>query len=189
MTRTIHPWLLGLVAATLAACHSPQAAPDARDNPHVTAAIEEEAPSLADAARATYWGGQARQITLDNGGFEGPEGQRVELLRQHYATGDLEGDGAVDAVVALSVTNAGDETGHYLAVLRHLGMDTISLGTAFLGHPVEVERVHVEGRRVIVDLKRRSATDPECCPSEPARVVFVLGRGELVKVDDTSTTR
>lgn len=164
------------------ACQGQHASPDARDHPHIAGALEETPPTIDDAARATYWGGLARQVTLTGGAFDGPTGQHVELVRQHYVSGDLEGDGAVDAVVVLSVTNAGEETGQYLAVLRHLGTDTISLGTALLGHPVEVERVHIEGRRIVVDLLRRPAADP--ASSEHARMAYELGRGELVKVAD-----
>jgi hypothetical protein len=174
--------LLVLAFATLTAtgCDGMHASPDGRDLPHVAAAIEETPPTIADAAIATYWGGQARQVTLTTGAFTGPGGERVELLRQHYAVGDLEGDGAGDAVVALSVTNAGAENGQYIAVLRHLGLDTISLGTALLGSDVEVLGLHVDGRRIVVDLVRPSATGP----AEPARATYELRRGGLVAVPD-----
>jgi hypothetical protein len=159
-------------------CVGHGASPDARDNPHVTAAVEETPPTPDDAARATYWGGQARQITLTNGAFTGPKGERVQLLGQHYVVGDLEGDGAVDAVVALSVTNAGAEDGQYIAVLRHLGTDTISLGTSRLKDAVDVRGLRVDGRRIVVDLTRPSATGA----AEPAQAIYQLGRGELVEV-------
>ena len=68
----------------------------------------------------------------------------MQLLRQFYRTGDLEGDGAVDTVVVLSVTDAGDESGQYIAVLRHLEMETISLGAERLGQ-VEVRDMRIEG--------------------------------------------
>jgi hypothetical protein len=172
--------LLISVCATFAlvACRGQHASPDARDNPHVAAALEETPPSLNDAAVATYWGGQARQITLTDGAFTGPKGERVQLLRQHYVVGDLEGDGAVDAVVALSVTNAGAEDGQYIAVLRHLGTDTISLGTSRLKDAVDVRGLRVDGRRIVVDLTRPSATGA----AEPAQAIYQLGRGELVEV-------
>ena len=167
-----------IAAATLAGCTGQSASPDARDHPHVTVAIEETPPSPADAARATYWGGQARQITLSGGAFTGPKGERVELLRQFHAVGDLEGDGAVDAVVALAVSNAGEESGQYIAVLRHLGMDTISLGTISLGS-AEVRGLRIEGRRVIVDVARPTAPPGA---TEAERLVFRLGAGELVPI-------
>ena len=147
------------------------------------AALEETPPTLNDAAGATYWGGQARQVTLKNGEYRGPQGQQVKLLKQFYRTGDLEGDGAVDTVVVLSVTDAGDESGQYLAVLRHLETETISLGAERLGQ-VEVRDVRVEGKRIIVDLLRH--TTPGAAP-EPTRVAYTLGRGELVKVEAAQT--
>lgn len=179
MTSRLLAALIGAALLTMA-CEGQHAAPDGRDLPHITAALEETPPTLADAAQGTYWGGRARQITLVDGAYTGPEGQRVQLLRQFYATGDLEGDGAVDTVVVLEVSNAGPETGHYVAVLRHLGTDTISLGTASLGHPVRVERLVVEGRRFFVDVVRTTTAGGD----EGSRLGFELGRGDLVQVAD-----
>ena len=175
---------LFVVTATSLGCRGQGASPDGRDLPHVTAAIEEAPPTLSNAASATYWGGQARQITLKDGEYRGPQGQRVQLLRQFYRTGDLEGDGAVDTVVVLSVTDAGEESGHYIAVLRHLEMETISLGAERLGDQLEVRDVRIEGRRIIVDLLRQPA--PGAAPG-PAQVAYELGRGELVKVEPART--
>lgn len=172
-----------VVTATSLACRGQGASPDGRDLPHVQAALEEAPPTLNDAANATYWGGQARQITLKDGEFRGPKGQHVQLLRQFYRTGDLEGDGAVDTVVVLSVTDAGDESGQYIAVLRHLEMDTISLGAERLGQ-VEVRDMRIEGKRIVVDLLRHAA--PDAAP-EPSQVAYELGRGELVKVGAAQT--
>lgn len=179
-TRRLSAPTLALVV--LAACHGQHAAPDARDHPYIEHAVEETPPTLQDAARATYWGGLARQVTLEDGTFMGPDGQRVELVRQFYVTGDLEGDGAVDTAVILSVTNAGPENGHYLAVIRHLGLDTISLGTTLLGDTVEVERLAVDGRRIVVDLTRH----PDGAPAQPARLTYELGRGELLKIGEAT---
>ncbi len=180
--------LVALVVATVTslACRGHGASPDGRDLPHMAAAMEEAPPTMADAAAATYWGGQARQITLTNGEYRGPKGQHVQLLRQFYRTGDLEGDGAVDTVVVLSVTDAGDESGQYVAVLRHIGSDTISLGAQHLGNLVEVRDVRIEGRRIVVDLLRQ--TTPGAAP-EPAQIAYELGRGELVRVADPAPTR
>ena len=175
---------LVVVTVTSLACRGHGASPDGRDLPHVTAAMEEAPPTLNDAASATYWGGQARQITLTNGEYRGPEGQHVQLLRKFYRTGNLEGDGAVDTVVILSVTDAGDGSGLYLAVLRHIETGTISLGTDRLGDQIEVRDVRIEGRRIVVDLLRQSA--PGAAP-EPAQVTYELGRGELVRVDAART--
>ena len=179
MAHTLRLVMLVVFTATSLACRGQGASPDGRDFSHVTAALEEAPPTLNDAAGATYWGGQARQITLKNGEFQGPKGQRVQLLRQFYRTGDLEGDGAVDTVVVLSVTDAGDESGQYIAVLRHLEMETISLGAERLGDKVEVRDVRVEGRRIVVDLLRHPT--PGATP-EQAQVAYELGRGELVRV-------
>jgi hypothetical protein len=166
----------------LCGCKGHYASPDGRDHPYVQAAIEESPPTLQDAATATYWGGQARQITLTEGAYAGPEGQRVELERQHYVVGDLEGDGAVDAVVTLVASNAGAENGHYLAVLRHLDTDTINLGTAFLGNTVDVQAVTIDQRRIIVDLMGGDVGNT----SERRRVIYELRRGALDQVSDTA---
>ena len=108
----------------------------------------------------------------------------MQLLRQFYRTGDLEGDGAVDTVVVLSVTDAGDESGHYIAVLRHLEMDTISLGAERLGDQLEVRDVRIEGKRIVVEIVRQSTAG---AAPEPTQVAYELGRGELVKVQAPQT--
>ena len=110
---------------------------------------------------------------MTNGEYRGPQGQHVQLLREFYRTGDLEGDGAVDTVVVLSVTDAGDESGQYIAVLRHIETETISLGTERLGGQVEVRDVRIEGRRIVVDLIRQSAPG---ATAEPPQVAYELGR-------------
>jgi len=171
---------LGLAAALSTACDGHGASPDGRDVPHLTAAMEETAPTLQDAATATYWRGQSREITLANGQFRGTSGERVELLRQFYRTGDLDADGAEDAVVVLSATDAGAASGFYVAVLRHLGTATITLGAERLASAGEVQGLDLDGRRIVVDITRPGPGGQ----SEPARVTYEVRAGALVKVSE-----
>ena len=62
-------WIPLLTMLALCGCNGHYASPDGRDHPYVQAAIEESPPTLQDAATATYWGGQARQITLIEGAY------------------------------------------------------------------------------------------------------------------------
>jgi hypothetical protein len=178
----LHVWSVVAAVALLTGCHGTAGSPDARETPHISAAMAEMAPTMAAAESATYWGGINRRVTLANGEWRGDGGAHVTLLRDFYGTGDINGDGAMNAVVILSVSNAGPETGQYLAVLRHDGLDTISLGTVRIGHPVTVRALHVDGRRISIDVTRRGPSDPECCPTEQATQRYLFGDQGLAEV-------
>ena len=178
-TTRRHLHLLVGICVASAACQGRTASPDARDNPHVAAILEEAAPTMQDAATATYWGGLGRRITLTDGEWSNGEGPRVHLLRDFYVTADLSGNGATNAVVILEAINAGPESGHYLAVLRHDGMDTISLGTVLLGQAVEIRGLRVDAGRIIVDLTKTGTTPPE-----PVTLTYLFDRGGLVDVSN-----
>jgi len=180
---------LGLVVMTavvVAGCEGQTVAPDGRDHPHVASALSESAPTMRDAAAATYSGDLGRRITLDDGEATDRDGARVRLVPGFYATADLNGDGALNAAVVLDVTNAGETSGKYLAFLRQDHFHTISLGTVRLGNPVTVRAIRADGRRIVVDLTRRGPNDQECCPTSDATVSYVFTTGGIVEAAPTS---
>ena len=132
---------IALAIAVSIACQGKTSAPDGRDNPYVADVLSQHAPTIEDAANATYWGELGLRIKLDHGEWNSDGGARVRLLPEFYATADLNGDGAQNAAVILEVSNAGDRSGHYLAVLRADQLQTISLGTIRIGQRVQVPGV------------------------------------------------
>ena len=183
---------LGLVALAIAvsiACEGKTGAPDGRDYPYVAEVMRQQAPTIEEAASATYWGELGLRIKLDHGEWNSDGGAHVRLLPEFYATADLNGDGAQNAAVILEVSNAGDRSGHYLAVLRADQLETISLGTIRIGHPVQVRALRLDGRRMIVDYLRRGAADAEGAMTEPATATFVLGDAGLAEVSTAASAR
>lgn len=182
---------LGLAVVAIGAsvaCQGKTGSPDGRDYPHVAAVLSGDAPTMQDAGEATYWGGIGRRVKLTHGEWSNAAGARIRLLPEFYVTADINGDGALNAVVILEVTNAGAESGHYLAVLRKDQLETISLGTVRLGNPVKIRGLRLDGRRMIVDLTRRGAADPEGVLTEQVTENYVFENGGLVSVTDGGPT-
>jgi hypothetical protein len=177
--RKLRLVIVTMAAAVVAACEGVAGSPDARDHAHVADMLADSAPTMRDAAAATYFGALGRRITLDDGEALDRDGARVRLVPGFYATADVNGDGAQNAAVVLDVTDAGDASGKYVAFLRQDHFHTISLGTFRLGNPVTVRAIRTDGNRVVVDLTRRRATDAECCPTEEATVSLVFADGVI----------
>lgn len=166
---------LGIVLAAAlmtAACDGKAASPDGRDVPHAAAVLAAAAPTIEDAAGATYFGEMDRRFTLRNGEWRSPEGEQLTLMREFYATADINGDGAMNAAVILKATNAGPRNGAYLAALRRDHLTAISIGAVKLGEPVTIKALRSDGREIVVDLLRRGPSDQECCPTEPATLRY-----------------
>jgi heat shock protein HslJ len=135
------------------------------------------APTWDELRDATFHGiGETEQpLALKGGRWEGPplvEGgaarPAVELLESMYLSGDLNGDGADEAVVLLAESSGGTGVNSYLAVVGRRGNRLENLGTALLGDRVQLRGATLEGRRIRVDLVQGGPTDAACCPGELA---------------------
>ena len=176
---------LGLLALALGvsiACEGKTGAPDGRDYPYVADVLSQQAPTIEDAASATYWGALGLRIQLDHGEWNSDGGARVRLLPEFYAAADLNGDGAQNAAVILEVSNAGDKSGHYLAVLRADQLATISLGSVRIADAAQIRGLHLDGRHMIVDFTRQGS-------GEPAVATYVFENGGFVDVSTTASAR
>jgi heat shock protein HslJ len=176
-----------VVALTVAAsCRGMHTPPDARDASHAAAAMETHGPTAEEAANATYEGLGAGTVTLVNGVWEGEPAApgatsrpRVQIVPGFHLVGDLESDGAEDAVVLLSTSTGGSGTFDYLAVLRRRGESPMNIGTADLGDRVQVLDARIANGQLVVDVIRPGPNDARCCPTEKARLTFVQGDGGL----------
>ena len=93
--------------------------------------------------------------------------------------GDLNGDGAIDAVVVL-VSDLGG-SGSYVtlaAVLNDRGLADHA-ANADLGDRTRVKSIRVEKSLVTVDVLRAGPDDPLCCPTEQATLRFMFEDGRL----------
>ena len=175
---TFAPVLTVLVAvAVFVGCEKrdasvPESRPVAADS--VPRAID-PAPMPNELENATYRGFQIvkESVTLAGGRWEGePETAgsaarpQIVLARDFRLVGDLDADGADEAVVLLSESGGG--TGHwdYVAVVDRQAGELRNIATALLGDRVQVRDARIEDGRILVDLVQAGSQDAMCCPGE-----------------------
>jgi hypothetical protein len=154
-------WILpGLLAMLLAACG------DREEEP-------QQAPlALRDLQNAEYpsqWP-QSGRAKLVNGRFREPAapGAATDILvrtTDHYAFGDLNGDGAGDAVVVLESDPGGSGVFFDLVALINRNGQAVPLPPVPLGDRVQVTDVAIRNGNIVVDLVKHGPDDPQCCPS------------------------
>jgi hypothetical protein len=112
---------------------------------------------------------------------ESPDTYRTEL-HEPLARGDLNGDGAEDAVVFLSTQNGG--TGHFveLAAVVNRGGFPDNVSIVYLGDRVGIEGVRVEDGVIVLDIRVQGPNDPLCCASQLETWRFHLVNGQLVRL-------
>ena len=94
-------------------------------------------------------------------------GSTLRLWLENIARGDLDGDGAEEAVVVLVWNGGGSGTFLSLAVVENWNGAPMHRGTVRLPERSEVQSLEVDGRRIVAHLlepprpRPRSMTDPE----------------------------
>jgi heat shock protein HslJ len=153
-------------------------------------------PSWDEAANATYTGIEEDPVALSGGVHEGepfvPGGAsrpRLALVPGFWLSGDLEGDGAPEAIVLLDASSGGSGTNVYVAALSRDGSRVVERGTAHVGDRVQVRGARVDGDRVVLDVVQAGPTDALCCPGEKATRAFGLEGEALVEVESRTTGR
>jgi len=141
---------------------------------------------MAELGAATYIGLEEAEgpVTLVDGAWEGPpyapggaSRPRISLVRDFRVTGDLDGDGAEEALVLLSASSGGSGSFVYLAVTGRDGGEVRNRATQPLGDRVQVRAARVAAGRVAVDVVQAGPGDAACCPGELATRQFVLDAG------------
>jgi hypothetical protein len=111
--------------------------------------------------------------------------QVVTTLADRRSYGDLDGDGAADAAVALWQAPGGSGTFHYLAVLA--GGSAGPAPTVLLGDRVIVDRVAIAHGRVAVSYLTRGLDEALAAqPTIPVTRYFALEGGALVELGSGS---
>jgi heat shock protein HslJ len=178
------------VLLTLTACQpdGPADAPAAGAGAETAAPLP--APAADEVANTTYLGVDGGPVTLTDGEWQGEpyvEGgasaPRAGLVRDFRLTGDLDGDGAKEAVVLLWTSGGGSGTFDYVAVVgRNRDGAPVNLGTAALGDRVAVRDMRVEGDRIVADVVQAGADDAACCPGQKVRRTFALSGDALAEI-------
>ncbi len=199
MNRLLAPILLPALCC-LAACgpgggrgdgpEPPRTAANSESPPVAVAPADRAAPSLEDAARATYTGlFDGAPITLADGRWQGEpyvtggaSAPRVGLVGEFLLQGDLDGDGEQESAVLLWTSTGGSGTFDYLAVLDRAADGSVANpATAGLGDRVRVRDARLADGVVVLDLVQAGPGDAACCPGEKVRRTFALEGASLVE--------
>ena len=172
-------------ALLLTACQSKTEAPKAAAQP--VAALT-AAPTLEELKNATYSGlaDLPGSVTLKDGRWEGEpfapgaaSRPSVTLAPGFRVTGDLDGDGADEAVVVLAQSSGGSGTFNSLAAVKRTAAGLQNVATTALGDRVAIRSARIDGGKLLVSVVRAGEKDAMCCPGELADLGWTLSGGRL----------
>ncbi len=204
-TRTLSTLLV--LALTILACSVPGLVPPGADAPTPAPATESAPPptpfldippltqeQLMNAEyRAAFYPGETRLIKLTGGQYQNsndptsPDFASV-TMGEIIAFGDLDGDGASDAVVTLAENYGG--TGVFVslaAVLNRGGLPEHAASVMVDDRP-KVDTLTIENGRIYLEAVIHSIEDPMCCPAFKVTQTFQLSGNALVLRRFTSFT-
>lgn len=144
-----------------------------------TAVTPAGAPSLDELRAATFHGLEepAGAFTLAGGHWEGEpyapssaSRPTVALADGFRVPGDLDGDGAEEAIVLLAASSGGSGTFDYLAVVKRTARGVENVATAPLGDRVQIRSARIVDQRLRLAVVRAGKGDASCCPGELAEL-------------------
>jgi heat shock protein HslJ len=153
------------------------------------AAASRPAPSWEELAHATYTGIEDQgPVTLSAGKWEGPRliegGASVPALwlsEGFRLTGDLDQDGADEAVVHLTYSSGGTGNFGYLAVMGREGGEVVQEAIGLVGDRVQIRAARIDGGSVVLEVLQAGPGDGMCCPRQLATRTFGIRSGKLVE--------
>src|SRR5436190_6382893 len=131
-----------------------------------------------------------RGVALHDGMFEveaapGSASKITVRLADIAAFGDLDGNLAPDAAVVLVSSGGGSGTFVELAAVRNERGAAHPVATVLLGDRILVREVRIEGRRILVRLRARDATDPFSLRTREITRHYALDGNSLVLLDES----
>lgn len=161
--------------------------------------IDRSAPSLRELRNATYRGAGeagAGAFALAEGRWEGQpvapgaaSRPSVTFVRDFRLAGDLDGDGAEEAVVLLAASAGGTGEMSYLAIAGRRGGKVVNLTTARVGDRVQVRAARIVGKLVVLDIVQAGKSDAACCPGDLVTRSWRLVAGGLREGAPVATGR
>jgi heat shock protein HslJ len=126
--------------------------------------------------------GQWRGKPYVDGGAAAPS---VWLSPRFYLAGDLDGDGAKEAVVHLAQSGGGTGSYGYLAVMGRESGGLVQKGLAELGDRVQIRAARLGENSIELDVLQAGPEDGMCCPSQLATRVFTMKDGQFTETAST----
>ena len=194
-TRSLLVVTLALLLIFLAACNQQAALPTTTTfpTPLPTAtttgipALSEDALKNAtyrslDVEPPEYQGGGTMRLVDGSYTLQDPNGTLpdYQVTYLQSASGDLNGDGAPDAVVVLAANPGGSGTFVYLVPAINLGGVVENASSTFLGDRVQIQDLSISDGAVHLDMLVAGPDDPLCCPSQPVNQTYVFKDGRLL---------
>jgi len=133
-----------------------------------------------------------KTVQLVDGKFESKYGEgasqvnRGELTRT--ALGDLNGDGAPDGVVILTVNTGGSGVFVYMLVVVNRNGSPQQVAAEKLGDRVNVQNLAVKEGQIVLDALGFAPGDPMCCPSQSVIRTYRLQGNALQVVSEAKPT-
>jgi hypothetical protein len=189
-TQTLLSLLLFLV---LSACATPATITHETNAPQPAPVIEESIPApivdtpaltLEQVLNTTYrlqsFDGNLQDFTVTNGGYQSGTDSAVIgytavfILREQVAFGDLNGDGASDAVVPMVLNFGG--TGQFVFITTLLNQGGIPVhapaATYGIGDRSTVNSLTLENGKIRLDAVLPGPEDAACCPTVPTNMTL-----------------
>ena len=183
-------WILPFLLLVTPACKSEQSSPPV--DPTNTPVVATTSPLiLTEQAldNLEYYGIYDQAVKLSAGEYTGPpfvEGgsSRPTIALQTYAPGDLDQDGAADAVVVLVENSGGSGSFIYLAAVLNENGVPVNTSTILLGDRVKVQSVQVADGQIRVMALSHAPDDPLCCPTQQVEMNYLLNSGQLIQLEN-----
>ena len=163
--------------ATAAACGNKPAAPLTLEMLKSTEYTSEwPADGVAELTDGTY-----REKIM-----EGSASEILIVMHPIYAIGDLNGDGAEDAIVVLVSSGGGSGSFYTLEAVLNQDGKPKHVATAFLGDRADLKSIAVDSGEITVEMTTHGPNDPMCCPSLEVTQVYELQGETLVQLSGDS---
>ena len=189
--NTLAHGLIGFLCATISFALGCAPIQEAKSTRPASLKAKQTRPGLTlDRLRnATYRGIYDRAVSLTDGKYEGTPFQpggaarpRLVLAGNLVARGDLDHDGADEAVVLLAESSGASGTFNYLAVVAIQDGKPLNVATEPLGDRVQLRSMTIVDGQLIVDLVAHGPGEAMCCPTLKVRRTLTLSGDRLIEV-------
>ncbi len=188
MTRRIPVTICAMALGLTAAWAGPSQHPPV-DGPPRQSSGAPAAPTPEELAGATYTDIEdLGPVTLHAGKWEGAplsDGDasrpRLRLSEGFRLAGDLDGDGANEAVAYLIYSSGGTGNFGYLAVMARKDGEIVQRAIGPVGDRVQIREARIEGTSIVLGVLQAGPDDGLCCPTRLATRRFAVQNGRLIE--------